>query len=87
MDPELLTICLKEYLDELISNRKKENPRFGIMNHYAEHGIKYHTVKQMNKGIQRWTLEYFIEIANSFSIPPDHFLAELMRRYQIKSKP
>lgn len=87
MDPKLLRICLKEYLDDLIANRKVENPKFGKMEHFKKQGIKYDTLKQMVKGVQKWTLHYFIETANSFSIPPDHFLAELIRRYEEKSKP
>ena len=85
MDPELLRICLEEYLDDIIKNRKAENRKFGKIRYINNHGMKYDTYKQMVKGVQRWTLHYFIETANAFSIPPDDFLAELMLRYRKKS--
>jgi hypothetical protein len=87
MDPDILRDCLKEYIDDLIAGQRSVNPRFRKLYHISTHEMKYDTWKQMVAGVQKWTLHYFILTAKAFSIPPHDFLAELMRRYQTKSKP
>lgn len=85
MDHKLLRLCLEEYLSDIIEGRKRENPKFGKIKHFRDKGIKYDSLRKMIDGTQKWTLEYFIETANSFSIPPEHFISEIIRRYNKKS--
>lgn len=82
MDYEILRSVLEDYIMELIDNSKRVSKKFRKSYHINRHEMEYETWRKMLKGKQKWTLEYFLKTADSFSIPPHEFTAELLKRIQ-----
>lgn len=89
MDFELFTSVLSEYIIELLEEWKSKSKGFRKTYHIERSGMSYETWRKMLKGKekgQKWTLEYFIKTADSFSIPPNVFLSEILKRYKEKQR-
>lgn len=77
--------ALKEHIEGIIKQYKEVSPAFDIKLHCKNHSMKYETFRKMmagpEKSGQEWYLEYFLKVAESFSVPPEKFLKDVLKKY------